>query len=302
MSPTSHELDAMRRAITLSAHGIATTSPNPPVGCVILDADGAIVGEGYHARKGESHAEVNALRAAGQRANGGTAAVTLEPCNHYGRTPPCHQALLDAGVRRVLIALIDPTSRGEGGARRLLDAGVDVEIGVLDDEARLVLGPWLVAQTRGRPVVTWAYAIDDTGLVPLSDEALSVCRATDQFDVILDDHGAREPNPGSHGLGVFNVPDVLPTNDPDASLKALYAGGCRTVLVNGDERFARPFVDSGHVSRIYVYFADVEPSASPGGAKRLFPDGFHLVRVRRSAGAILAEATHVEAQATGPER
>jgi diaminohydroxyphosphoribosylaminopyrimidine deaminase/5-amino-6-(5-phosphoribosylamino)uracil reductase len=135
----------MRLAIALSAHGIATTSPNPPVGCVILDAAGEIVGTGYHQRKGEPHAEVNALSAAGSRAAGGTAVVTLEPCNHVGRTPACRQALLDALISRVIIAVRDPTSRGEGGAALLRAAGVDVEIGVLADEARLVLGPWLTA-------------------------------------------------------------------------------------------------------------------------------------------------------------
>ncbi len=88
----------MRRAIALSALGFNTTSPNPPVGCVILDSTGQPVGEGYHLRKGEPHAEVHALAAAGVYATGGTAVVTLEPCNHYGRTPPCHQSL-SAGLR-----------------------------------------------------------------------------------------------------------------------------------------------------------------------------------------------------------
>lgn len=104
------ELAAMRRAIVISACGLGTTSPNPAVGCVILDSEGRLVGEGYHRRKGEAHAEVNALSAAGTHANGGVAVVTLEPCNHYGVTPPCHQALLDAGIKRVVVAMLDPTS------------------------------------------------------------------------------------------------------------------------------------------------------------------------------------------------
>ncbi|MGH3916627.1 MAG: bifunctional diaminohydroxyphosphoribosylaminopyrimidine deaminase/5-amino-6-(5-phosphoribosylamino)uracil reductase RibD [Pseudonocardiaceae bacterium] len=147
------ELDAMRRAVALSAFGFGATSPNPPVGCVILDANGRIVGEGYHQRKGESHAEVNALAAAGEQAKEGTVVVTLEPCNHHGRTPPCHQALLDAGIVRTVIGIIDPTSRGPGGAARLRQAGVDIEIGVLADEALLVLGPWLTALRIARPLV-----------------------------------------------------------------------------------------------------------------------------------------------------
>ena len=123
------EFAAMRLAVGLSAQGLGTTSPNPPVGCVILDSAGQIVGAGYHRRKGESHAEVNALAAAGPRARDGTAVVTLEPCNHYGRTPPCSQALLDARISRVVVALLDPTfarqrrcscsarRRGFGGGR-----------------------------------------------------------------------------------------------------------------------------------------------------------------------------------------
>ncbi|MGH4014076.1 MAG: bifunctional diaminohydroxyphosphoribosylaminopyrimidine deaminase/5-amino-6-(5-phosphoribosylamino)uracil reductase RibD [Pseudonocardiaceae bacterium] len=128
----------MRRAVVLSAFGFGTTSPNPPVGCVILDGDEYLVGEGYHERKGGPHAETQALAAAGEHAHGGTAVVTLEPCNHYGRTPPCRQALIDAGVARVVISVIDPTSRGVGGAAALRSAGLDVEVGVLDDETRLV--------------------------------------------------------------------------------------------------------------------------------------------------------------------
>ncbi|WP_438493832.1 bifunctional diaminohydroxyphosphoribosylaminopyrimidine deaminase/5-amino-6-(5-phosphoribosylamino)uracil reductase RibD [Streptomyces asiaticus] len=129
---TPNELTAMRRAIAISAQGLGTTSPNPPVGCVILDRDGVPVGEGCHLRKGDHHAEVNALTAAGERAEGGTAVVTLEPCNHQGRTPPCRQALIDAKVSRVLMAVMDPTSRGEGGAAVLEQAGIEVERGVLE--------------------------------------------------------------------------------------------------------------------------------------------------------------------------
>ncbi len=118
------------------------------MGCGILGEDGQLVGQGYHRRKGESHAEALALAQAGEHARNGTAVMTLEPCNHDGRTPPCHRALIDGGVRRVLIALLDPTSRGEGGVAVLHRAGLDVEVGVLADEALLVLGPWLCAGKR----------------------------------------------------------------------------------------------------------------------------------------------------------
>src|ERR1700691_3992290 len=119
---TGAEATAMRRAIALSAAGIPATSPNPPVGCVVLAQDGSVAGEGYHVRKGEPHAEAHALAAAGQLARRGTAVVSLEPCNHAGRTPACRQALIEAGIARVVIAVLDPTSRGEGGAARLRQA------------------------------------------------------------------------------------------------------------------------------------------------------------------------------------
>jgi diaminohydroxyphosphoribosylaminopyrimidine deaminase/5-amino-6-(5-phosphoribosylamino)uracil reductase len=166
------ELSAMRRAIALSAFGLGTTSPNPPVGCVILDSAGQIVGEGFHERKGEPHAEAHALAAAGEKAREGTAVVTLEPCNHVGRTPACRQLLLDAGVARVVIAIMDPTSRGEGGAAVLAVGGVAVEAGVLPDEAALILGPWLHAQAVGRPHVTWARMLEGSTSTSVSTSLL----------------------------------------------------------------------------------------------------------------------------------
>src|SRR5580700_11414261 len=161
------EIAAMRRAIALSAAGLGTTSPNPPVGCVLLDPQDRIVGEGYHERKGEVHAEAQALAAAGPLAADATAIVTLEPCNHQGRTPPCRQALIDAGVRRVVVAIIDPTSRGQGGVAELRRAGVDVETGVLAGEARTVIGDWLAGLRNRRPVITWPYLITDQGIEAL---------------------------------------------------------------------------------------------------------------------------------------
>ncbi len=123
------EIDAMRRAVDLAARGLGTTSPNPVVGAVVLDASGRVVGEGFHARAGGPHAEVAALAVAGDAARGGTAVVTLEPCNHTGRTGPCAQALLDAGIARVVLAVRDPHRAAAGGAQTLLDAGVAVEVG-----------------------------------------------------------------------------------------------------------------------------------------------------------------------------
>jgi diaminohydroxyphosphoribosylaminopyrimidine deaminase / 5-amino-6-(5-phosphoribosylamino)uracil reductase len=152
------EAEVMRRAIALAARGLGHTSPNPVVGCVILDADGRIAGEGWHQRAGGPHAEVHALRAAGERARGGTAVVTLEPCNHTGRTGPCAQALLDAGIARVVYAVADPNAKAAGGAATLAAAGAAVETGLLAEEAAAVNEAWLTSMRRGRPFVLWKYA------------------------------------------------------------------------------------------------------------------------------------------------
>jgi len=150
--------EAMGRAIALAARGLGTTSPNPVVGCVLLSAEGEVVGEGFHAYAGGPHAEIVALAQAGERARGGTAVVTLEPCNHTGRTGPCAQALINAGITRVVIAVDDPTPVAAGGAATLRDAGVPVETGVRRAQAEDGNVAWLTAVRRGRPYVTWKYA------------------------------------------------------------------------------------------------------------------------------------------------
>ncbi|MEU7243087.1 bifunctional diaminohydroxyphosphoribosylaminopyrimidine deaminase/5-amino-6-(5-phosphoribosylamino)uracil reductase RibD [Streptomyces sparsogenes] len=155
---TAAEAEAMRRAVALAARGLGHTSPNPVVGCVILDADGRVAGEGWHQRAGGPHAEVHALRDAGERARGGTAVVTLEPCNHTGRTGPCAQALLEAGIARVVYAVADPTDGAAGGAATLAAAGTAVESGLLAEEATAVNEAWLTSVRHGRPFVLWKYA------------------------------------------------------------------------------------------------------------------------------------------------
>ncbi|WP_267245340.1 bifunctional diaminohydroxyphosphoribosylaminopyrimidine deaminase/5-amino-6-(5-phosphoribosylamino)uracil reductase RibD [Streptomyces sp. PR69] len=166
---TAADIAAMRRAIELAARGLGATSPNPVVGCVIAGPDGAVVGEGCHQRAGGPHAEVHALRAAGERARGGTAYVTLEPCNHTGRTGPCAQALIDAGVRRVVYAVADPNRQAAGGADTLRTAGVEVASGLLEDEAAAGNAAWLTAVRLGRPHVTWKYAASLDGRIAAQD-------------------------------------------------------------------------------------------------------------------------------------
>ncbi|GAA4926919.1 bifunctional diaminohydroxyphosphoribosylaminopyrimidine deaminase/5-amino-6-(5-phosphoribosylamino)uracil reductase RibD [Actinoplanes utahensis] len=152
------EDEAMRRAVALAARGLGTTSPNPVVGCILLGPGGEVVGEGFHAYAGGPHAEIVALAQAGERARGGTCVVTLEPCNHTGRTGPCSDALIHAGVRRVVIAVDDPTPVAAGGAATLRAAGIEVATGVRRAEAELGNVAWLTAVRRGRPYVTWKFA------------------------------------------------------------------------------------------------------------------------------------------------
>ncbi|MEU4267676.1 bifunctional diaminohydroxyphosphoribosylaminopyrimidine deaminase/5-amino-6-(5-phosphoribosylamino)uracil reductase RibD [Streptomyces sp. NPDC026092] len=152
------DITAMRRAVALAARGLGSTSPNPVVGCVLLDASGQPVGEGYHQRAGGPHAEIHALRAAGDHARGATAYVTLEPCNHTGRTGPCAQALIEAGVRRVVYAVGDPNPQATGGADTLRAAGIEVVGGLLADEAEAGNIAWLTSVRLGRPFVRWKYA------------------------------------------------------------------------------------------------------------------------------------------------
>ncbi|HQR53362.1 MAG TPA: bifunctional diaminohydroxyphosphoribosylaminopyrimidine deaminase/5-amino-6-(5-phosphoribosylamino)uracil reductase RibD [Burkholderiales bacterium] len=141
----------MGRALRLAERGLYTTSPNPRVGCVIV-RDGSVVGEGWHERAGEPHAEIHALQAAGKRARGATVYVTLEPCSHHGRTPPCADALIAAGVARVVAAMQDPNPRVAGsGLARLRAAGIETEVGALEAEAREINVGFVSRMTHGRP-------------------------------------------------------------------------------------------------------------------------------------------------------
>jgi diaminohydroxyphosphoribosylaminopyrimidine deaminase/5-amino-6-(5-phosphoribosylamino)uracil reductase len=161
MSSDSYQ-DAMRRALVLAANGPAT-GVNPRVGCVILDESGAIIAEGWHCGAGTPHAEIVALQSLPDGgARGTTAVVTLEPCNHVGRTGPCAQALIAAGVSRVVYGVSDPGKHSGGGAESLRSAGVEVVAGVLATEIEAMLDDWIVAARLGRPFVTlkWASSLD----------------------------------------------------------------------------------------------------------------------------------------------
>ncbi|MGC5387647.1 bifunctional diaminohydroxyphosphoribosylaminopyrimidine deaminase/5-amino-6-(5-phosphoribosylamino)uracil reductase RibD [Micromonospora chalcea] len=274
---TAVELAAMRQAIILSSLGLGTTSPNPPVGCVILDREGATVGAGYHRRKGEAHAEVNALSAAGPAALGGTAVVTLEPCNHVGVTPACRQELIDAGIARVVISLTDPTSRGEGGAAVLTAHGIDVETNVLPEETLTVLGPWLTATRRRRPYLTWAYALEGQdshiGYEQLTAELRS------RTDVILGEKTIEEGRPGGHAPQHFTLPGE-PSDDLQRWLSACYATGSRTAIVTGGRHTGVLRDNLNCVDEVVVA---VEKAPPQGGLAAVTADlahaGFELIDI-----------------------
>ena len=148
-SAADHEF--MARALRLAEYGLFSTSPNPRVGCLIVK-DGLVVGEGWHHRAGEAHAEINALQAAGEAAGGATAYVTLEPCSHHGRTPPCAEALIAARVGRVVAAMQDPNPQVAGqGLAQIRQAGIRVECGLLASEAQELNIGFVARMTRGRP-------------------------------------------------------------------------------------------------------------------------------------------------------
>lgn len=208
----------MARAVELAGRGHGGTSPNPVVGCVVLDAAGRPAGEGFHAHAGGPHAEVAALAQAGERARGGTAYVTLEPCDHTGRTGPCSRALLEAGVARVVIAVTDPNPQAAGGAARLRAHGVRVTTGVLTGAAERVNEEWLTYVRLGRSHVTWKFAAtldgrsaaeDGTSKWITSPEARAdVHRLRAASDAIVagigtvladDPHLTARPEPGSGG-------------------------------------------------------------------------------------------------------
>ncbi|NMD52597.1 bifunctional diaminohydroxyphosphoribosylaminopyrimidine deaminase/5-amino-6-(5-phosphoribosylamino)uracil reductase RibD [Shewanella sp. DNRA4] len=169
MNWSERDNQMMSRAIQLARKGFYTTRPNPSVGCVIVK-DNQIVGEGYHQKAGEPHAEVHALRMAGELARGATAYVTLEPCSHYGRTPPCALALINIGVKRVVVAVEDPNPQvGGRGIQMLRDAGIEVDVGLHRDEAYALNLGFMKRMELGLPWVTVKLAASLDGKTALSN-------------------------------------------------------------------------------------------------------------------------------------
>jgi diaminohydroxyphosphoribosylaminopyrimidine deaminase/5-amino-6-(5-phosphoribosylamino)uracil reductase len=169
MAFSPNDQQHMARALQLAEQGLFTTDPNPRVGCVIVRA-AEVVGEGWHQRAGEAHAEVNALRHAGTRAQGATAYVTLEPCCHHGRTPPCTDALIHAKVARVVAAMQDPNPKVAGhGLQQLRDAGIQVEVGLMETPARALNPGFIKRMQTGRPFVRNKLAMSLDGRTAMAD-------------------------------------------------------------------------------------------------------------------------------------
>ena len=292
MTATPAEHDAMRRALELARRG--PRGINPQVGAVILSPAGDILSEGWHRGAGTPHAEVDALsRLSPGDAAGATAIVTLEPCNHTGRTGPCAEALIAAGVARVVYAIDDPNDVSSGGARRLRDAGVVVESGVLADDAHALLDSWLTVQRLGRPHVTvkWAQSLDGraaaadgtskwiTGPAARADvhqrraaaDAIVVGTGTlladDPALTARDIDGsllAHQPTPVV--LGERTVPEdaavrqhplpfVQYPGDLAAALDDLRRRGVHRVFVEGGPSVAASFVRAGFADEFLVYIA-----------------------------------------------
>ena len=169
MRQSAQDIEWMTRALRLAAQGLYTTTPNPRVGCVIVK-QGKVIGEGAHLKAGEPHAEVHALRAAGEQARGATAYVTLEPCSHFGRTPPCADALVNAGVSRVVIAMQDPNPLVAGnGITRLQSQGIAVTVGVCEAQAKVLNPGFILRMTQQRPYVRLKVAASLDGRTALAN-------------------------------------------------------------------------------------------------------------------------------------
>jgi diaminohydroxyphosphoribosylaminopyrimidine deaminase/5-amino-6-(5-phosphoribosylamino)uracil reductase len=294
MTFSENERSAMRRALALAASDGVPLGPNPRVGCVLLDPHGRTLAEGYHRGAGSPHAEVDALAHIDGRAPGATAVVTLEPCNHTGRTGPCSQALLAAGVRRVVVAQPDLNPVATGGAETLRAAGVDVETGLLGDEARALNRVWTFAVEHGRPFVTWTFA---TTLDGRSAAADGTSRWVSSPAARLDTHRLRALCDtmlvGTHTVAVDDPhltvrdPDGVPlprqplrvvmgerdldprrrifddaaetvhlrTRDPETALKDLFARDRQHVFLEGGPTLAAAFLQAGLVDEVVAYVA-----------------------------------------------
>jgi diaminohydroxyphosphoribosylaminopyrimidine deaminase / 5-amino-6-(5-phosphoribosylamino)uracil reductase len=294
MTTTPAEQAAMQRALELAATAGVPLGPNPRVGCVLLDDVGTTVAEGYHRGAGTPHAEADALARAGDTARGTTAVVTLEPCNHTGRTGPCAEKLIAAGVRRVVFAQPDPNPVASGGAEALRAAGVEVASGLLEDRARELNSVWTFAVDHQRPFVTWKFATTLDGRSAAADGTsrwvsgaaarLDTHRQRALCDVMLvgsntvavddprltvrDEHdrplphqplrvvmGERDLDPGRRIFDGEAESLHLRTRDPHAALEELFARDRQHVFLEGGPTLAAAFLRAGLIDEVVTYVA-----------------------------------------------
>jgi diaminohydroxyphosphoribosylaminopyrimidine deaminase/5-amino-6-(5-phosphoribosylamino)uracil reductase len=273
-------VDHVARALELAERGRLTASPNPVVGAVLVH-DGEVVGEGWHERRGEAHAEVNALAAAGERARGATLYVTLEPCSHHGSTPPCADAVVAAGVARVVVGQIDPNPEVSGaGIGRLRAAGIEVE--VLDDpRARRQLEAYRTWRAAGRPFVTYKAAVTLDGRVTVpgsrwvtgeeSRRRVHELRArADAVAVGMGTFRADAPRLDARGVDVVRQPrrlvfgsGPLPSGSElelvggplEEALRRLGGEGVQSLLLEGGPTLATAFLRADLIDRLLLFVA-----------------------------------------------
>jgi diaminohydroxyphosphoribosylaminopyrimidine deaminase / 5-amino-6-(5-phosphoribosylamino)uracil reductase len=300
----------MRRAIELAERGRGTTYPNPLVGAVVV-RDGEVVGEGWHERRGRPHAEVNALRDAGERARRATMYVSLEPCTHHGSTPPCVDAILDAGVERVVVGVRDPNQYvSGGGVERLREAGIDVEVveGEPAWRARDLNAGWLSVHERGRPWVIYKAAVTLDGRMTMPGErwvtgeearrrvhelrgrvdAVAVGMGTVRADAPrLDARDVDAPKqPRRLAFGRGPLPEAseleLRSGELEDELRALAGEGVQTLLLEGGPTLASAFLAADLVDKLLLFVA---PTLAGEGAPptRALPAPVRLKRLRARA-------------------
>ena len=265
----------MRAALALAARGLGNTWPNPSVGCVIV-RDGRVVGRGNTRPGGRPHAETEALRAAGEQARGATVYVTLEPCCHWGRTPPCTDALIAAGVARVVVALRDPDPRVDGvGLRRLRDAGIGVEVGLLEPEARRVNEGFVKRLSQGLPMVTLKLATTLDG---------RIATRTGESQWITGPEARRMAHAlrGSHDAVMAGSGTVL-ADDPELTCRLPGYAGVPTVRVVADARLRTPLAARLFNSEAPAWIATA-PGHDPATMAALERRGAELIDVPPAPG------------------
>jgi len=280
----------MQRAIALSENALVRTAPNPIVGAVIVATDGSVIAEGFHDRhKSPDHAEVVALKIAGEKARGATMYVTLEPCNHTGTTPPCTQAIIDAGIKSVVYAVADPNTVAAGGAATLKAAGIEVVAGVGADEATHSNRAWLTKIIKGRPFITWKVAATLDGKVAAVDgtskwitneasraDVQKVRRSVDAImvgtqTVIADDPhlvprdgsvasnplrivcGTQELPKGAHVFDDAAPTKVIASKDLKVIAAELLATGVNHILLESGPTLATAMLKAGMLDELMMY-------------------------------------------------